>query len=296
MTGAWRQRLSVEDREELDSWWTTVSADTPPTELELEEAARRNGLEARRVYDESATLDEELHVRLQGPLEEGELPFELGQELFKPLRDSVNAATSAHVDLALAGVIAGSTILRIKATAPLPEDSQASLISPDAVSPSDQAVRTLLDVLAEAEAESDPRAWPAALRSKLPKLADVLYEHNLTAEFTWLASSGAMRRTRLSSRGQAFVRQLREYTEQKRTIELAGTVTGLRQAGWIVVSPERGPDVNVKIAPKTLAALRLTLWQQVHLEVEVTARINSAGDEMTSHYQFQRALHAKSDV
>ncbi|WNV83023.1 hypothetical protein [Umezawaea sp. Da 62-37] len=84
-----------------------------------------------------------------------------------------------------------SAILRIKATAPLPEDSQAPLISPDAVSASDLAVRTLLDVLAEAEAESDPRGWPAALRAKLPKLADVLYEHNLTADFTWLASSGA---------------------------------------------------------------------------------------------------------
>ena len=151
MTGAWRQRLSDEERAELDQWWSTMSAASPPTELELEEAARRNGLEARRFYDESATLDEELQVRLEGPLVEGELPFELGQDLFKPLRESVNAATSAHVDLALAGVLPGSTILRIKAAAPRAQDSQSSLIAPEEVSASDRAVRVLLDAIATAK-------------------------------------------------------------------------------------------------------------------------------------------------
>lgn len=293
MTGAWRRRLSDEDRAELDQWWSTVSSSTPPTELELEETARRNGLEARRAYDESATLEEELQVRLQGPLEEGELPLELGQELFKPLRESVNAATNAHVDLALAGVLPGSTILRIKATASLPPDSQSSLIAPDEISVPDQAVRALLDVIAAAEGESDPRAWPAALRSKLPKLADVLYEHSLTAEFTWLAGSGAIRRTQLSSRGQEFVRSLREYTEKKRKVELVGVVAGLRQPGWIVVSPEHGADVHVRIDSKALVALRLTLWQQVHLEVEVTVQTNAVGEE-ANRYRFLRALHMTS--
>lgn len=289
MTGAWRQRLSDEERAELDQWWSTMSAASPPTELELEEAARRNGLEARRFYDESATLDEELQVRLEGPLVEGELPFELGQDLFKPLRESVNAATSAHVDLALAGVLPGSTILRIKAAAPRAQDSQSSLIAPEDVSASDRAVRVLLDAIATAENEGDMRAWPAPLRSKLPKLAEVLSEHQLTAQFTWLAASGAIRRTQLSSRGQDFVKRLREYTETKRKMKLAGTVAGLRQPGWIVVSPEHGPDVHVQVDPKSLAALRLTLWQDIQLQVEVSVRTNIVGEE-TNRYRFLRSL------
>lgn len=289
MTGPWRRRLSDEDRVELDQWWETVSAAPPLTELELEEAARRNGLEARRYYDESATLDEELQVRLRGPLEDGELPFDLGQDLFKPLRDSVNAATSAHIDLALAGVLPGSTVLRIKATATLPADSQSSLLSSDDMSASDHAVRTLLEVIEEAEAEADPRAWPPGLRSNLPKLADVLSEHNLTAEFTWLASSGVIRRTQLSSRGQAFVRRLREHTKRTWELELEGAVAALRQPGWIVVSPEHGAQVQVRVDPEELAALRLTLWQHVHLLVEATQTTNMAGEE-TSNYRFLRAL------
>jgi hypothetical protein len=288
MTGPW-QRLSDEDRAELDQWWATVSEAPPMTELELEEVARRNGLEARRYYDESATLDEELQVRLQGSLEAGQLPFELGQDLFKPLRDSVNAATSAHIDLALAGVLPGSTVLRIKAVATLPADSQSSLLTSDDISASDHAIRALLDVIEEAEAEGDPRAWPPGLRSNLPKLADVLTEHNLTAEFTWLAGSGAIRRSQLSSRGQAFVRRLRDSTKQTWELELEGAVAALRQPGWIVVSPEHGAQVQVQVDPEQLAALRLTLWQHVHLLVEATQTTNMAG-EKTSKYRFLRAL------
>ncbi|MGW0518499.1 hypothetical protein [Crossiella sp. NPDC003009] len=295
MTGPWRQRLSATERAELDQWWATMLASDPPTELELEEASRRNSLETRRFYDRSATLEEELQVRLYGPHIEGELPFDLGQELFRPLRDSVNSTSRAKVHLALAGVTSGSTILRIRATAPEAKDSEFALLPPRAASAPDHAVRKLLDFIGLAENEGDLRAWPAALRSTLPKLADVLFTHSLIAEFTWLASTGTIRRTRLSSRGQAFIRRLREYTEQKRTTEVVGLVSELRQAGWIVVSPAKGADIHVHIEQGALATLRLTLWQQVRLEVEVTVHTNRFGDKTNAHYQYRRLLHIPTD-
>ena len=44
-----------------------------------------------------------------------------------------------------------------------------------------------------------------------------------------------------------------------------------------------------KLTPKSLAALRLTLWQDIQLQVEVSVRTNMVGEE-TNRYRFLRAL------
>lgn len=295
MTNRWRQHLSDEDQQGLDRWWHEVAAEVPPTPLEIEEAQRRNELDARRAYDPSATVEEELLVRLRGSLAEGTLPLDIGRELFKPLSEGVNAATQAHVELALAGVLPGSTVLRIRATSRLPEGTQPSMLAEDELSAPDHAVRIFLDTIRGAEDESDARFWPAAVRKHLLELANVLYDHQLSADFTWLAGSGAVRRSTLTNRGQMFARRLRDYVERTRTLTVEGTITELRQAGWVKVKPDTGgAALDINVDQKTLRTLHLTLFQEVAFEVRETTGENMAGQEQEARYQFVRAINPSS--
>ncbi|AXQ55682.1 hypothetical protein [Streptomyces koyangensis] len=291
MSTSWRQRALERNREANRQFFAELEEDHQDPDSR-EEELRRFWLEAARHYDSSATLDEELTVRLKGDaVDRGALDFRIGDALLKPLRDGVSAAARKDVELELTGISQGSTVLHVrpKITESTELQGQEDLASVDS-SVADPAIRDLLKLVDAAENERDVRQWERMIPG-LDGVVEALDKFDLSMEMRWRSLDGAVRSSSLSGRGKGYVRNLRNVDLYKSQSVITGRITELREAGLVKVKTglsRRSTAYEVRVERDNLIDMHLELGMTVSFVVQVIKRKDKIGRERSTEYRFVR--------
>ncbi|MET9568014.1 hypothetical protein ABZY34_02505 [Streptomyces virginiae] len=289
MSTSWRQRALERNREANRQFFSELGDDLGDTDGQ-EEELRRFWLEAARHYDPSASLDEELTVRLKGEAaDQGALDFRIGDVLLKPLRDGVSAAAREEVELELTGLSHGSTVLHVRPKKAEPtEITGQDAISQVDSSAADPAVRDLLKLVNAAENELDVREWERMVPG-LDGLVEALDKFDLSMEMRWRSLDGSVRSCSLSGRGKGYVRSLRDLAVHKSRTVITGRITELRDRGVVKIKTgvsRKSSAYEVRVEQENLLGMHLQLGMTVSFVVEVVKKRDKIGRERSTEYLF----------
>ncbi|MEV6124321.1 hypothetical protein AB0M23_28075 [Streptomyces sp. NPDC052077] len=291
MSTSWRQRALERNREANRQFFAELEEDHQDPDSH-EEELRRFWLETARYYDSTATLDEELTVRLKGDAaDRGALDFRIGDALLKPLRDGVSAAARKDVELELTGLSQGSTVLHVrpKIAESMELQGQEDIASVDS-SVADPAIRDLLKLVDAAENERDVRQWERMVPG-LDGVVEALDKFDLSMEMRWRSLDGAVRSSSLSGRGKGYVRNLRNVDLYKSQSVITGRITELREAGLVKVKTglsRRSTAYEVRVERDNLIDMHLELGMMVSFVVQVIKKKDKLGRERSTEYRFVR--------
>lgn len=190
---------------------------------ELETSLRSATLEARRRFDPTASLLEELQVRLMGARANGALEVQMADDLLEPLAEAVSALAESEVELELAGVSEGSTVLHLR-----PRGAVAAEVDgvPVDSSSGDTALGAFISLLVGLDDGEDVRRHPVALRA-LSRLYSGLERYQLGAEYAWYARDGRYREATLSGEGRERLDELTRTVEKTSERDISGHVVEL---------------------------------------------------------------------
>lgn len=290
MSTSWRQRALERNREANRRFF--AGEDDHPDSDSYEEELRRFWLEAARHYDPSASLEEELTVRLKGEsASAGALDFRVGDALLKPLRDGVSAAARKDIELELTGLSHGSTVLHVrpKVSDSFVAEGQEEVAHVDSSS-ADPAIRDLLKLVDAAENEQDVRRWERMVPG-LDGLVEALDKFDLSMEMRWRSLDGSVRSSHLSGRGKGYVRSLRALELHKSQTVVTGRITELREAGLVKIktgSSRRSAAYEVRVDSESLIEMHLELGMMVSFVVQVVKKKDKIGRERSTEYRFLR--------
>ncbi|WP_217383922.1 hypothetical protein [Streptomyces sp. NK08203] len=299
MSTSWRQRALERNREANRQFFAELEEDHQNPDSR-EEELRRFWLEAARHYDSTATLDEELTVRLKGDTaDRGALDFRIGDALLKPLRDGVSAAARKDVELELTGLSQGSTVLHVrpKTAESMELQGQEDLASVDS-SVADPAIRDLLKLVDAAENERDVRQWERMIPG-LDGVVEALDKFDLSMEMRWRSLDGAVRSSSLSGRGKGYVRNLRNVALYKSQSVITGRITELREAGLVKVKTglsRRSTAYEVRVERDNLIEMHLELGMMVSFVVQVIKKKDKIGRERSTEYRFVRMGDGQGNI
>lgn len=300
MSTSWRQRALERNREANRQFFAELEEDHQNPDSR-EEELRRFWLEAARHYDSTATLDEELTVRLKGDTaDRGALDFRIGDALLKPLRDGVSAAARKDVELELTGLSQGSTVLHVrpKTAESMELQGQEDLASVDS-SVADPAIRDLLKLVDAAENERDVRQWERMIPG-LDGVVEALDKFDLSMEMRWRSLDGAVRSSSLSGRGKGYVRNLRNVALYKSQSVITGRITELREAGLVKVKTglsRRSTAYEVRVERDNLIDMHLELGMMVSFVVQVIKKKkDKIGRERSTEYRFVRMGDGQGNI
>jgi hypothetical protein len=291
MSTSWRQRALERNRQANRHFFAELDEDHQDSDG-YEEELRRFWLEAARHYDPTASLDEELTVRLKGDAaDKGALDFRIGDALLKPLRDGVSAAARKDIELELTGLSQGSTVLHVRPKVPdfVEMDGQGEFTHIDA-SVADPAMRDLLKLVDAAENERDVRQWERMVPG-LDGVVEALDKFDLSMEMRWRSLDGAVRSSSLSGRGKGYVRSLRNLELHKSKTVVTGRITELRESGLVKVKTgvsRRSAAYEVRVEPESLIGMHLELGMTVSFMVQVVKKKDKIGRERSTEYLFLR--------
>ncbi|MFJ5099307.1 hypothetical protein [Streptomyces sp. NPDC088557] len=289
MSTSWRQRALERNREGNLRFFAELGEDPGDADSQQEEL-RRFWLEAARHYDPTASLHEELTVRLTGEAaDEGALDFRIGDVLLKPLRDGVSAAARRDIELELTGISQGSTVLHVRPKKQeSPDDSGQEEVTQIDSSPADPAIRDLLKLVDAAENEQDIRQWERMIPG-LDGLVEALDKFDLSVEIRWMSLDGTVRSSSLSGRGKDYVRRLRNLDTHKSRTVVTGRITELRDRGLVKVktgTSRKSAAYDVRVDQEMLYGMHLELGMNVSFVVQVIKRKDRIGRERSVEYVF----------
>ncbi|MFI8910586.1 hypothetical protein ACIGW4_03015 [Streptomyces sp. NPDC053513] len=289
MSASWKRRALERNREANRHFFAELGEDHQDSDS-YEEELRRFWLEAARHYDPTASLDEELTVRLKGEAaDSGALDFRIGDALLKPLRDGVSAAARKDIELELTGLSQGSTVLHVrpKVSDFSDSDEQARLARIDS-SAADPAMRDLLKLVEAAENEQDVRQWERMVPG-LDGVVEALDKFDLAMEMRWKSLDGTVRSSFLSGRGKGYVRSLRNLDLHKSRAVVVGRITELRESGLVKVKAgvsRRSAAYEVRVEPESLMGMHLELGMNVSFVVQVIKKKDKIGRVRSTEYLF----------
>jgi hypothetical protein len=244
-----------------------------------------------RYYDPSASLGQELQLRLTGELaQDGALAFSVGDALLKPLQDSAASLAEFDLELEITGLSRGSTVLHVRPK--LPAAEQVAPDVPMDSSAADQAMRELLGLVAAAEHEEDLRRWARVLDS-MDRFVRALEKYDLGVSMTWLALDGEARMAELTERGRAYYLGLRETSPVSRQRAVSGRVTELRESGVVKVktgTARSAPAYEVRVDLAELMGMHLELGQSVSFLVSEEQEKDRTGQVHATTWTFVRHL------
>ncbi|MEE1786879.1 hypothetical protein PUR71_28830 [Streptomyces sp. SP17BM10] len=288
MSTAWRARVLQQHRVEAQEEVAAAGVDDRSSD-EIESDLRVATLEIHRLYDQEATLDNELRIRFSGTdAVQGSLDFDMGDALLKPLQDSVSAAANQVVTLKLVGLSKGSTVLHVR---PVPkravENDAGDALPVEAVQ--DYGMTELLALVRALEDEGDV-GHLATLLSYLDHVTDALDKFGIQMDLTWLRSDGQVRSAALTRRGCDYAARLRTVRPATEEITVSGHITELKQAGVVKVKSGTSPRAqafDVKFEdPSVLVRMRLALGDNVTFRVKKTQSVDSVNRTKSTTYQF----------
>ncbi|WP_152970009.1 hypothetical protein [Arthrobacter sp. Edens01] len=288
---AWRERVLTRNRKKLDS---EIEPSEELDSVGWDRLERSQWLEAAQSFDPTASLREELLLRLVGSTATSSGLRLEWEGLLKPLQEAIAAGTD-ETAMELAGFSRGSSVLHFRAVRKAPVerlggDSGAVLHETPLAAPA----RKLIEIVSAVEDERDIRKWSASTQFEgLERLVEQLRRLELEAEFRYYARSGDVRAARLSERGMGYIDALSQPEESHDTVSISGRVTELRQSGHAKV--KAGPNRNataydVQFDTSQLTGMRLVLGQSVHWEVRTVSVKDKLGRLQSLRYEFERDL------
>lgn len=287
-----RQRILRKHHDELSEWIATVTNASDRSEHDIEVEFRRNYLDSVRRFDSRLAYAEELVVRLMGDAARtGLLDLELA-----PVLEGIKRifSDSGHVDIGLAGIASGSTVLKLRPLSSSPSFAGDLVLEDESVpvdaTAADEVGRTLIKLVSATEQADDLRPWGSYL-SGLETLAETLDSHDLDADFSWSSSAGSIAHARLTGAGRAHLRSIRVRRTDSEERPISGRITELRESGLIKVKTglgARSPSYEVHIDKDELLNLQLTLGQSVGMIVEESVERDRLGREQRRRVQFVR--------
>jgi hypothetical protein len=283
----WRRRMLEQHGAETDEYLDGLGTEDRDDSA-IEADHRRSQLHALRELDPSASLDEELQIRLIGDQAAGALRFDWGDAMLRPLQESVSKAARKPVGLALTGVSQGSTVLHVRPVALDATDGEG-LARVDS-SLANEGVRTLISLLHAIEGEADVRQW-RQLFDPVDALAGALDRFDLTLALKWLAADGAVQEASLTRQGCRYVKRLRQTRETQERTVVSGRITELRSSGVVKVKSgvsSNSPAFEVRFDPDQLLSMQFVLGANVHFVVEQRRSLDAVGRTRTTEHYFLR--------
>jgi hypothetical protein len=289
-TSAWRERVLSEHRVDVRS------ADVPQLdELGWERVERKQWLEAAQTFDPSATLAEELLVRLVGDTATSSGLRLEWEGLLRPLQDAVAASANGDVALELTGFSKGSSVLHFRAVQREPVELMSDQGPAFQETPLAAPVRRFIDFVDAVENERDVRMYSnSPMLGGVEKLSQELERLHLEADFKFYARSGDVRGTRLTERGMGYFKALNESEETTDSIGVNGRVTELKESGHAKVkqgTARNSPAYDVHFEPQALTGMKLVLGQSVNWQVAVVSTKDKLGRVQSTRFEFQRAMN-----
>lgn len=286
---AWRDRVLAEHGSPIEN------AQAPQLDdVGWERVERKQWLEVVQAFDPTASLAEELLVRLVGDtaLSSG-LRLEW-EGLLRPLQDALADGNNDDVALELSGFSKGSSVLHFRAVRRDPVE----LLSDDGPAvretPLAAPVRRLIDLVDAVENEQDMRMYSSSpMLGGIEKLSEELERLNLVADFRFYARGGDVRAARLTERGMGYVKALNEATETTDSMSVSGRVTELRESGHAKVKQgvtRNSPAYDVHFEAQSLTGMRLVLGQTVNWELTVISNKDRLGRVQSTRFEFRRDL------
>lgn len=259
-----------------------------------ERIERKQWLEVAQTFDPTASLSEELLVRLIG---ESALSSGLKLEwegLLKPLQQAVSAL-SEHAALELSGFSKGSSVLHFRAVRRAPVERLAGdLGDPIRETPLAGPVRRFMEVVDAVENERDVRAYSASsMLGELQKLSEELERLHLEADFKFYSRGGDVRAAQLSERGMGYMKALAEPQETEESMAISGRVTELKESGHAKIKAgvqRNATAYDVHVEASSLTAMRLVLGQNVHWLVNAVATKDRLGRLKSLRFEYIRDL------
>ena len=286
---------------DVDLWLEHELARPAQSRDEFETAANRNRLAALRALDPSASLEEELTIRLESEqLVQGSLSFDAGSTLMKPLQESVaSLVEQGEVELELVGVSSGSTVLHVRPVV-LGEsvDHEHTHVGSEPIdaTAAEPTLRRLLDLLTAAENQADVRPWISAIEP-LERLSSALDRFDASMDVTWSGVSGVTRSTRFGVRGRQYVHGLMDTEPRITETPVSGRVTELRESGVVKVKTggsRKSPAYEVRMEPEQLLGMRLALGDTVHFLVRLVQQVDKLDRPRSVEVQFVERLSGYS--
>lgn len=269
---------------------------TPPDDEDVVAAVDRNLVEAMSRWDRGARASRRLAVRVSGEsVTPGRLDSAVSEELLHALRREVTAAAPTGtletlLRLELTGVGIGSAVLYLEPQEDSHEQSADELVqTPD---PLDDALRTVLDLHATAEAENDLGRFARSkdLLRAFDSLTTALDEHDLSLGTRWRARTGTVAEADLTRTGRDYARPYLERLQESDEVTLTGRVTVLDIDGGFTLrasAAKNAPRYEVRLpAGLALTDLGLTLGTTVSVRVERTVSRARLGLESKPKYVF----------
>lgn len=288
----WRERVLARNQEKLDS-----KAQYPPAAMDAaswERVERQQWLEAAQAYDPTASLREELLLRLVGSAATSSGLRLEWEGLLRPLQESVGAGNK-DAALELAGFSRGSSVLHFRPVGKAPVERLGGDTGPVLhETPLAAPMRQLIELVSAVEGERDIRPWSSTTQfAGVEKLSEQLRRLNLEAEFRFYARSGDVRSARLSERGMDYIDSLAHPEESQDSVSISGRVTELKQSGHAKI--KAGPNRNataydVQFDATTLTSMRLVLGQAVHWQVSAISVKDKLERLQSLRYEFARDL------
>lgn len=284
MSGDWRQRarerVSAQVEADLQEYFDDGDV---LSEDQFDTAMRVNRLRAFQAMDPQARLDEELTLRLMGEtLPEGMLLVGVADPILRRLQDMIDALVGTKVQLGLAALSPGSTVLHLRPVyqraAPAPaiareraefgEDSGERQLGE---SPADHAMEHILRLVAAAESGEDLHGPPGAIAA-FEKLVATLENSAIDVDFGWFASSGLVRRGSLTSQGRTYTQRKMLPQVSRSQHMISGYIRELSAPsgqGRIVIKPSsrKGSTVKIQIDSDQLVSLGLAFGEWVSIRV-----------------------------
>ncbi|MDP9936832.1 hypothetical protein J2T11_003200 [Paenarthrobacter nicotinovorans] len=294
-TSAWRRRLIAEHAAEFEQ--TVAVEEQSGSTLDAvgwERVERGQWLEVAQSYDPSASLAEELCIRLVGDTAMSSGLRLEWDGLLRPLQEAVSAGSSEDVSLELSGFSKGSSVLHFRAVHREPvellSDGGPALRETALAGPA----RRFIDFVDAVENEQDVRMYSkSAMLGGVEKLSDELSRLNLVADFRFYARSGDVRGAKLTSRGMNYVKALHDSEETTATIPVNGRITELRESGHAKVKQgvaRNSPAFDVHFDTQTLTGMRLVLGQSVNWLVAVISTKDKLDRVQSTRYEYRREL------
>lgn len=300
----WRERARTQYGDQVDAEMAAYFAEEPLTPDEFDTQMRTNQLEAFRALDPHAHLDEELTMRLvSDSIPDGMLLVGIADPIVRRLQEMIDSLAKAKVQLGLTALSPGSTVLHLKPVygapaAPSSADDDSLPADADASSPSenlrasvDRAMQDVIAVIAAAESGEELDA-PTGVLAAFDKLVTTLDKISVDVDFGWHASSGTVKRGRLTTAGRRHTqRQM-----QPRTSSSLRTVSGYISAlsapkgkGRITIRPSilKGSGLLIHIDAEEMTRLHLAFGEWVSIVVERTEHLEPLSGVVTCRDTFR---------
>lgn len=248
----------------------------------------------------SAQLEEELTLRLSGENATGALEIGDSDTLLRPIREIIRGSSSSEVELELFGVSSGSTVLHLrpkKNSPPRDKETRSEwLYEVEDLDSIDFAVREMIKFVDATEEGTELSRW-AKKKSTIEgmeRFAEALEKKDLEAHFTWSATDGTVRSSRLTRRGRANIAKIskthatsqekiaRGYVSEIIISETSGKVklkTSLRK---------NAPAITISFSESELRSTPLQIGQEAEFIIEITEHRDQLGRIVRRDSRFSR--------